>query len=124
MRAGCVLLIASLTCFASALIPFSSLPRSLSTTHVSRDSLTSLDACRRNTKKEKRQRNYENMRKFKRGNAPVARGGGGKKKTLSRKKLTLKAQAAKEKERESAFTARLFVVTGAMEEKKLDLGVL
>lgn len=86
-------------------------------------SSVSLDACRRNTKKEKRQRNHENMRKFKRGNAPVARGGGGKKKTLSRKKLTLKAQASKEKERESAFMARLFVATGPAEEKKLDLGV-
>ena len=85
------------------------------------DSLVALEACRRNTKKEKRQRNQvrisvletldarapqpsnplqtflpasqENMRKFKRGAAPAQRGAGGKKKSLSRKKLTLKAQA-------------------------------
>ncbi|KAH8075570.1 RING finger ubiquitin ligase [Aureococcus anophagefferens] len=56
------------------------------------DSLVALEACRRNTKKEKRQRNQENMRKFKRGAAPAQRGAGGKKKSLSRKKLTLKAQ--------------------------------
>ena len=48
----------------------------------------------------------------------------GKKKTMSRKKLTLKAQANKEKEREVIFTSRLFVATGGLEERKFDLGVL
>merc|ERR1719282_315581 len=88
------------------------------------DALTTLEACRRNTKKEKRQRNQENMRKFKRGPAPTARGGGGKKKSLSRKKLTLKAQAAKEKGREDIFVSKLFVATGGALTEKLDLGVL
>jgi hypothetical protein len=52
--------------------------------------LTLCYATRRNTKKEKRQRNQENMRKFKKGPPPTARGTG-KNKSLSRKKLTLKA---------------------------------
>ena len=81
-------------------------------------------ACRRNTKKEKRQRNQENMRKFKKGAPPTARGGGGKKKTMSRKKLTLKAQAAVEKGREATFMSKLFLATGGALEEKLDLGVL
>lgn len=113
-----------MTGLVAALVPSTSLPRSLSRRVLSGDRLGPLEACRRNTKKEKRQRNYENMRKFKRGNQPVARGGGGKKKTLSRKKLTLKAQSTKEKERESVFCSKLFMVTGALEERKLDLGVL
>merc|ERR1719350_1724940 len=86
--------------------------------------LVVLDACRRNTKKEKRQRNQENMRKFKKGAPPTARGGGGKKKTMSRKKLTLKAQAAVEKGREATFMSKLFLATGGALEEKLDLGVL
>ena len=69
---------------------------------------SALEACRRNTKKEKRQRNQENMRKFKRGpaSAPQQRGAGGKKKTLSRKKLTLKEQGVTEKTRENIFMSR------------------
>tara|TARA_B100000475_G_C14710376_1_gene193028 strand:+ start:72 stop:434 length:363 start_codon:yes stop_codon:yes gene_type:complete len=88
------------------------------------DSLVALEACRRNTKKEKRQRNQENMRKFKRGAAPAQRGAGGKKKSLSRKKLTLKAQAAKEKGREATFMSKLFLATGGVQQETLDLGVL
>ena len=38
---------------------------------------------------------------------PPSRGGGGKKKTMSRKKLTLKAQAAVEKGREATFMSKL-----------------
>jgi len=53
-----------------------------------------------------------------------ARGGGGKKKSLSRKKLTLKAQAAKEKGREDVFVSKLFLATGGALTEKLDLGVL
>ena len=63
------------------------------------------------------------MRKFKKGAPPTARGGGGKKKTMSRKKLTLKAQAVKEKAREAHFMSKLFLATGANTET-LDLGVL
>mmetsp|Transcript_2127 Transcript_2127/g.7045 ORF Transcript_2127/g.7045 Transcript_2127/m.7045 type:complete len:149 (-) Transcript_2127:157-603(-) len=116
------------------------------------DSLVALEACRRNTKKEKRQRNQvrisvletldarapqpsnplqtflpasqENMRKFKRGAAPAQRGAGGKKKSLSRKKLTLKAQSAKEKGREATFMSKLFLATGGVQQETLDLGVL
>mmetsp|Transcript_23449 Transcript_23449/g.30453 ORF Transcript_23449/g.30453 Transcript_23449/m.30453 type:complete len:116 (-) Transcript_23449:247-594(-) len=91
---------------------------------VVRSESTTLSANRRNTKKEKRQRNMENMRKFKRGPAAAAPRGGRGKKTLSRKKLTLKEQALKEKARESEFTAKLFVKTGGPSEEKLDLGVL
>ena len=64
------------------------------------------------------------MRKFKKGAPPTARGGGGKKKTMSRKKLTLKAQAQKEKGRESIFMSKLFLATGGVLTEKLDLGVL
>ena len=63
------------------------------------------------------------MRKFKKG-APVKAARGGKKKAVSRKKLTLKAQAAKEKGREATFVSKLFLATGGPSEEKLDLGVL
>ena len=63
------------------------------------------------------------MRKFKKG-APPRAVGGGKKKTMSRKKLTLKAQAAVEKGREATFMSKLFLATGGALEEKLDLGVL
>jgi len=87
--------------------------------------LTLCYACRRNTKKEKRMRNKENMRKFKKGAPPAARGGGGrKKKSISRKKLTMKAQAAVEKGREEQFMSKLFLSTGGALTDKLDLGVL
>jgi hypothetical protein len=87
--------------------------------------LTLCYACRRNTKKEKRMRNKENMRKFKKGAPPAARGGGGrKKKSMSRKKLTMKAQAAVEKGREEQFMSKLFLSTGGASTDKLDLGVL
>jgi len=64
------------------------------------------------------------MRKYQKGAAPQARGGGGKKKSLSRKKLTLKAQAGVEKGRESIFMSKLFLATGGASEEKMDLGVL
>ncbi|KAJ8599294.1 hypothetical protein CTAYLR_006796 [Chrysophaeum taylorii] len=109
MRPAVALLLVGL---ASAFVPPPSTDRS-----------TALEACRRNTKKEKRQRNLENMRKFKqRPNGPPF--GRGKKKALSRKKQTLKAQAAKEKEREAIFMSRLFQVTDGPDKTKLDLGVL
>ncbi len=43
---------------------------------------------------------------------------------MSRKKLTLKAQAAVEKGREATFMSKLFLATGGALEEKLDLGVL
>eukprot|EP00630_Chrysocystis_fragilis_P002005 CAMPEP_0197394144 /NCGR_PEP_ID=MMETSP1165-20131217/4716_1 /TAXON_ID=284809 /ORGANISM="Chrysocystis fragilis, Strain CCMP3189" /LENGTH=121 /DNA_ID=CAMNT_0042919829 /DNA_START=143 /DNA_END=508 /DNA_ORIENTATION=+ len=121
MKRSAALILAAIASTAAAFVP--SLPRSLAPTTTSTfDRAPALDACRRNTKKEKRQRNLENMRKFKRAPGPVTLGRA--KKVLSRKKMTLKAQAAKEKEREAAFMARLFVATGPMEETKLDLGIL
>mmetsp|Transcript_13539 Transcript_13539/g.44121 ORF Transcript_13539/g.44121 Transcript_13539/m.44121 type:complete len:112 (+) Transcript_13539:82-417(+) len=66
-----------------------------------------LGACRRNTKKEKRKRNWENMRKFQRMPTPQNQVRvNGKSKTLSRKKLQLKQQAELELARENAFMAR------------------
>ena len=60
-------------------------------------------ACRRNTKLEKRKRNAENMRKFKKVQPKV-----GGRKAPSRKKIALKAASMKEKERESQFVSKLF----------------
>ena len=68
-----------------------------------------LEACRRNTKKEKRQRNKENMRQFKKGDGKKVMG----KKAPSRKKLALKAASAHEKEREAEFMTRLFQCVAA-----------
>jgi hypothetical protein len=86
--------------------------------------LTLCYANRRNTKKEKRMRNRENMRKFKKGAPPAQRGGGRKKKSMSRKKLTMKAQATVEKAREEVFMSKLFLSTGGVSTEKMDLGVL
>ena len=86
---------------------------------------TALEACRRNSKKEKRKRNAQYARKFSRAtSAPQVVRVGGKRKTLSRKKLNLKASAEKEKARENAFMARLFTKTGFdSSENKYDLGL-
>ena len=119
-----VLALAGLAASASALLAPAAMPRALVARPAPTADATVLEACRRNTKKEKRQRNQENMRKFKKGAPPTARGGGGKKKTMSRKKLTLKAQAAVEKGREATFMSKLFLATGGALEEKLDLGVL
>ena len=43
---------------------------------------------------------------------------------MSRKKLTMKAQAAVEKGREEQFMSKLFLSTGGASTDKLDLGVL
>ena len=110
MKAVAYLILAAAS--VSAFVAPKHMPSSL-VAQTTSDSLVALEACRRNTKKEKRQRNQENMRKFKRGAAPAQRGAGGKKKSLSRKKLTLKAQAAKEKGREATFMSKLFLATGA-----------
>lgn len=116
----------ALAASVGALIAPTAFPKALvtsPTTAAAGESLVALEACRRNTKKEKRQRNQENMRKYKKG-APPGRGAGGKKKSLSRKRLTLKAQATKEKARESVFMSKLFLATGGVSTEKLDLGVL
>lgn len=115
--------LAAMAASASSLLAPAAMPRAL----VARPTIagaTVLEACRRNTKKEKRARNKDNMRKYQKGAAPQARGGGGKKKSLSRKKLTLKAQAGVEKGRESIFMSKLFLATGGASEEKMDLGVL
>jgi hypothetical protein len=60
--------------------------------------VTSLDACRMNAKKEKLKRNRENMRKFKKGG----------RKGLSRRKLLKKAQASKARQEEAEFISKCF----------------
>ncbi|KAJ1454173.1 hypothetical protein M885DRAFT_566648 [Pelagophyceae sp. CCMP2097] len=108
--------------FASALVPQAAFPRTLlsTATRPVESSAVVLEASRRNTKKEKRQRNYENSRKYM-SRAPVQRGP--RKKALSRKKLMLKDQSMKEKERETKFMGFLFLSLGEnYVEEKLDLG--
>ena len=58
------------------------------------------------------------MRKFKKGRALCPCNGGGKKKTMSRKKLTLKAQAAVEKGREATFMSKLFPGGGRQRSRR------
>ena len=60
---------------------------------------TSLFACRVNAKKEKRQRNRENMRKF---STPGKRG-------MSRRKILKKAQSSKARQEENEFIAKCFI---------------
>ena len=60
-------------------------------------SATELEACRVNAKKEKRQRNRENMRKFQR------------KKGTSRKKTMRKAQSSAGRQLEAEFLAKCFI---------------
>ena len=60
---------------------------------------TSLDACRVNAKKEKRQRNRENMRKF---STPGKRG-------MSRRKILKKSLASKARQEENEFIAKCFL---------------
>ena len=65
---------------------------------------TVLEACRVNAKKEKRQRNRENMRKFSKKRGP------------SRKKMMRKVQSNAMREVENEFVAKLFMATEAAEE--------
>mmetsp|Transcript_6093 Transcript_6093/g.7880 ORF Transcript_6093/g.7880 Transcript_6093/m.7880 type:complete len:106 (-) Transcript_6093:73-390(-) len=58
-----------------------------------------LFGCRQNAKKEKRQRNRENMRKFKKVG----------KKGTSRRKMMKKALASKARQTESEFIAKCFI---------------
>ncbi|EJK59850.1 hypothetical protein THAOC_19885 [Thalassiosira oceanica] len=62
-------------------------------------STTSLDACRINAKQEKRKRNRENMRKFKKGG----------RKGTSKKKLMRKAASSAQRQVENEFIAKCFI---------------
>mmetsp|Transcript_22483 Transcript_22483/g.32615 ORF Transcript_22483/g.32615 Transcript_22483/m.32615 type:complete len:123 (-) Transcript_22483:273-641(-) len=81
---------------ANAFVPASTL-NGLTTRSQTLESSTTMMACRFKSKKSKRLRNQENMRKFR------------KKGTTSRKKLVRQRQSEQEQERESAFVAKLFV---------------
>jgi hypothetical protein len=61
-------------------------------------STIALQACRTNAKKEKRQRNRENMRKFKTGG----------KRGLSRRKILKKQQASSARQLENEFISKCF----------------
>lgn len=103
------LVVASVSAFAP--VPTTLASSVLARTAAPESSPVVLEACRRNTKKEKRQRNKENMRQFKKGDGKKVMG----KKAPSRKKLALKAASAHEKEREAEFMTRLFQHTEARE---------
>mmetsp|Transcript_118809 Transcript_118809/g.177589 ORF Transcript_118809/g.177589 Transcript_118809/m.177589 type:complete len:105 (+) Transcript_118809:145-459(+) len=60
---------------------------------------TSLFSCRTNAKREKRQRNRENMRKYA---TPGRRG-------MSRRKILKKAQSSKARQEENEFIAKCFI---------------
>mmetsp|Transcript_2449 Transcript_2449/g.2298 ORF Transcript_2449/g.2298 Transcript_2449/m.2298 type:complete len:111 (-) Transcript_2449:364-696(-) len=64
-------------------------------------SITELEACRVNAKKEKRQRNRDNMRKFQ------------KKRGTSRKKTVRKLLSANARQLESEFLAKCFTTISA-----------
>jgi len=66
-------------------------------------STTSLEGCRVNAKKEKRQRNRENMRKFR------------KRGKTSRKKMMRKLAAAEARQTESEFIAKCFTTSAGLE---------
>eukprot|EP00979_Chaetoceros_neogracilis_P008541 scaffold1904_cov280-Chaetoceros_neogracile.AAC.3 len=69
-------------------------------------STTSLEACRVNAKKEKRQRNRENMRKFqKRGKT-------------SRKKMMRKVASSDMRQQENEFIAKCFTTVVEDDKKK------
>lgn len=69
-------------------------------------STTELEACRVNAKKEKRQRNRENMRKF------------SKKGKTSRKKMMRKAQSTIARQLENEFLAKCFLTIPPPEVKE------
>merc|ERR1712176_265348 len=62
-------------------------------------SSTSLDACRVNAKQEKRKRNRDNMRKFKKGG----------RRGTSRKKTMRKLASSTQRQRENEFIAKCFI---------------
>mmetsp|Transcript_5109 Transcript_5109/g.6410 ORF Transcript_5109/g.6410 Transcript_5109/m.6410 type:complete len:109 (+) Transcript_5109:197-523(+) len=70
---------------------------------------TALEACRTNAKKEKRQRNRDNMRKF------MKKGG-------SRRKQLRKMAANQQRQLENEFIAKCFTTTSAPEEPEKKQG--
>merc|ERR1712232_233816 len=93
-----LLIISLLLAFSSAFIP--------SPSFVGQNSVTApteLQACRVNAKKEKRQRNRENMRKFRK------RGG-------SKRKQMRKIQGNNLRQMENEFVAKCFIALPAVEE--------
>ena len=85
---------------------FAPAPTFLGQTKTLPVSTTELEACRANSKKEKRLRNRENMRKFK------------KRGKTSRKKLMRKSLSAAARQQESEFIAKCFTMIGLTEEEK------
>mmetsp|Transcript_2716 Transcript_2716/g.1703 ORF Transcript_2716/g.1703 Transcript_2716/m.1703 type:complete len:104 (+) Transcript_2716:39-350(+) len=103
MEIRCLLFIAILAVLALSTQAFAPSPFGLRTT-----SSTALEACRVNAKKEKRQRNRENMRKFK------------SKRGTSRRKTMKKLQANAARASEAEFIAKCFALgppPGADEKK-------
>lgn len=97
--------ISKIFCSQSSFSFFSQAFAPVSTFGVKSVSTTSLEACRSNAKKEKRQRNRENMRKFqKRGK-------------ISRKKMMRKVASSEARQLENEFIAKCFL-TVVDEEKK------
>ena len=103
------LAVASSTAFVAAPTGLASVALARSTAEPAAP--TVMMARRRNTKLEKRKRNEQNMRKFKKIQPKV-----GGRKAPSRKKLALKAASLKEKERESQFVAKLYQVVEGFKE--------
>ena len=71
-------------------------------------STTSLDASRVNAKQEKRKRNRENMRKFKKGG----------RRGTSRKKMMRKIQSSAQRQVENEFIAKCFMTVPAPSDEK------
>ena len=71
-------------------------------------STTSLDASRTNAKQEKRKRNRENMRKFKKGG----------RRGTSRKKMMRKMQSGAQRQIENEFIAKCFMTVPPPSDEK------
>lgn len=106
-RTAFLAMLVTLCVSCSAFVPTAFSPAN---TRVTRTPLVITEACRLNAKKEKRARNVENMRRFKK--APVGGMGGRKKKGgKSVKSATIGLKRAAAKERENDFVASLFMFT-------------
>lgn len=107
-RTAFLAMLVTLCVSCSAFVPTAFSPAN---TRVTRTPLVITEACRLNAKKEKRARNVENMRRFKK--APAAGGMGGRKKKggKSVKSATIGLKRAAAKERENEFVASLFMFT-------------
>lgn len=119
-----LLVVSVLVSLAAGFAPAFS-PAALSQSVASSRMEVAVASCRRNTKKEKRLRNLEYARQFRRAGANGAKPGTGKKKPLSRKKIAMKAQSAKEKEREAFFVTKLYTeIEPPTDADKIDLGLI